>query len=105
MAGVPSAQASAGRRSLPGNGYGTPVSAGLLRASNRGVGLLTTMAAGSLTLPVADGFIRRQSITDMDMEVMGGTRESAYRRSCIHLVRFIGHPRLFSFAKTAANSA
>ncbi len=105
MAGGPSAQASAGRRSPWVNGFGIQVSAGLLPASNRGVGLLTTMAVGSLTLLVADGFIRRQSITDMGMEVMGGTRESAYRRSFIHLIRFIEHPRLFSFAKTAANSA
>src|ERR1700723_414131 len=48
MAGGPSAQALAGRPSPWVNGFGIPDSAGLLPASNRGVGLLTTMAAGSL---------------------------------------------------------
>src|SRR5580700_12138298 len=46
MDGGPSAQASAGLRLPWANGCGIPASAGLLPATNRGAGLLTTMAAG-----------------------------------------------------------
>src|SRR5580700_10500494 len=65
-AGGLSAQAWGGRPSAWANGYGIPVLAGLLPAPNLGVGLLTTMAAGSLTPRVADGFILPQPISDTE---------------------------------------
>ena len=100
MAGGPSAQASAGPHSPQEIGYGTPVSAGLLRASNRGAGLLTTMAAGCLTRLVAAGSIRRRSTTTFTQ----ATREGAFLPGSILLTRFIERRRLFSFAKTASSA-
>src|SRR4029077_12326457 len=77
MDGAPLAPALAGHPSPWANGCGIPVSAGLLPATNLGVGLLTTMAAGFLMPLVADGFIRRPPF--MDSEAMEVSQESVFR--------------------------
>lgn len=97
MDGALLAPALAGHPSPWANGCGIPVSAGLLPATNLGVGLLTTMAAGFLMPLVADGFIRRPPF--MDSEAMEVSQESVFRPSYIRLVRFIGPRRPFSFDK------
>src|SRR6202041_1253967 len=102
MAGGPLALALGGRRSPWANGCGIPDSVGPSLATNPGAGLLTTMAVGFLTLLAADGFIRRQSTTDM-AEVMGVTREGAYLRSSIRLIRSTEQAPLSSFAKMASS--
>src|SRR5579859_6690814 len=82
-AGGPSALVSAGRRLPWANGCGILVSAGPLPATSPGVGLPITMAAGSLMILAAAGFIRRQFITDSEvtapMEATEVTRESGFR--------------------------
>src|SRR5580658_1508729 len=69
MAGGPSAQAWAGRRSRWANGLWIPVSAGLLQATSRGVGLLTIMVVGCLTPIAADGSIRHHLISATEVTV------------------------------------
>src|SRR5580658_8663471 len=98
MAGGLSAQASAGHLSPWVNGFGIQVLAGLLPATNPGVGLLIIMAAGSLTLLVAGGFIHRQLITE-------GIHKSAFLPLSTRLTHFIGPRPLFSFAKTASSAS
>src|SRR5580692_5749683 len=97
MAGGLSAQAWGGRPSAWANGYGIRVSAGRLPATNPGVGLPTTMAAGSLTPLVADGFILPPPISDMEVTQAGVFRPS------IRLTRSIGPPPPFSSVKMAGS--